>query len=101
MTRFSMLCTLALLLVPMTSLIPDLDAAVARELKAGQPEVSSKMVTLRIMVAKLRELVLNLKDIDELEKVGLPHADARLMRLALQEKINQTQNETLALIRRL
>lgn len=101
MTRFSILCALALLFAPVTILIPDSDAAVARELNAHQPEISNKMATLRVMVAKLRELVLNLKDIDDLENVGLSHADAQLMRLALQEKINQTQDETLALIRRL
>jgi len=70
-------------------------------MNSAQHFTSERMLTLRIMVAKLRELVFNLRDIDELEKIGLPHSDAELMRLALQEKINQTQSETLALIRRL
>lgn len=101
MTRFSRLCVLALLLAPIVSLIPDSTSAVAREQSSYRTEAADNMASLRVMIAKLRELVLNLKDIDDLEKIGLSHSDAQLMRLALQEKINQTQGETLALIRSL
>jgi len=66
-----------------------------------QNNASESMQTMRIMIAKLRKLVFNLRDIGELEKIGLPRSDADLMRLALQAKINQTQKATLGLIRRL
>jgi len=57
--------------------------------------------SMKVMIAKLRELIFNIKDIDELEKIGLSHADAELMRLALKEKIKQTQYETISIIRSL
>lgn len=57
--------------------------------------------SIKIMIAKLRKLIFNIKDIDALEKIGLSHADAELMRLALREKIKQTQVETINIIRSL
>jgi len=56
---------------------------------------------MKVMIAKLRELIFNIKDIDELEKIGLSKADAELMRVALKEKIKQTQYETISIIRSL
>jgi len=101
MRKFSALLFLCLLTSPAAGYVLNTSAAEAREMQSAQQFTSERMVSLRIMIAKLRELVLNLKDIDDLEKVGLSQADAKLMKLALQEKINQTQSETLLLIRSL
>ena len=98
--RLSILCILALLTGPMFHLA-DSRSAMAREITLQQESATENLMALRIMVAKLRELVINLKDVDDLEKIGLSHSDAQLMRLALQEKINQTQQETLEIIWRL
>jgi len=99
MNRFPMISMLLVVLCLITSQVAGV--AESREVNSYQRVASENMTSLRIMVAKLRELVLSLKDVDDLEKIGLPHSDAQLMRLALQEKINQAQSETLALIRRL
>jgi len=62
---------------------------------------SGKMQNLRIMISKLRELIYNLKDINQLEDIGMPKGDVLLMKTALQEKINQMETETIMYIRRL
>jgi len=98
--RFSMLYVLVLLMGSLFY-VADGDSAMAREAGLQKASIADNMISLRIMIAKLRELVFNLKDIDNLEKIGLSHSDAQLMRLALQEKINQTQQETLEIIWRL
>jgi len=61
----------------------------------AQNEHSEKIQTMRIMVAKFRDLLLSIQDINKLESIGMSRADADLMRLALQEKIKQTQTQTL------
>ena len=68
---------------------------------AQQSFTSAKALTLRTMIAKLRELIYNLRDINELEEIGMPKADVLLMKTALQEKVNQVQGETLVFIRSL
>jgi len=62
---------------------------------------SEKLQTLRIMISKLRDLVYNLRDINQLEEIGMPKGDVLLMKSALQEKINQMEAETVMYIRRL
>ncbi len=77
------------------------DAAVDDRLEMNQKLASERMQTLRVMISKLRDLVYNLRDINQLEEIGMPRQDVLLMKNALQQKINQTQQETVAFIRRL
>ena len=77
------------------------DAAVGHSLEINQKLASERMQTLRVMISKLRDLVYNLRDINQLEEIGMPRQDVLLMKNALQQKINQTQQETVAFIRRL
>jgi hypothetical protein len=76
------------------------DAAVGNSLEINQKLASERMQTLRVMISKLRDLVYNLRDINQLEEIGMPRQDVLLMKNALQQKINQTQQETVAFIRR-
>jgi len=57
-----------------------------------------QMLSLKVMMSKLRELLYSLNDIKELESAGLPHRDAELMYSTLLAKITQTKNQTLSLI---
>ncbi|MDQ6980471.1 MAG: hypothetical protein Q9M46_03240 [Ghiorsea sp.] len=77
------------------------NAAVAQGLESHQNLASQKMQSLRVMISKLRALVYNLRDINQLEGIGMPRQDVMLMKNVLQQKINQTQSETVAFIRRL
>jgi len=77
------------------------NVAVAQGLESQQSLASQKMQSLRVMISKLRDLVYNLRDINQLEDIGMPREDVLLMKNALQQKINQTQSETVAFIRRL
>lgn len=77
------------------------NTAVAQGLESHQSLASQKMQSLRVMISKLRDLVYNLRDINQLEDIGMPREDVLLMKNALQQKINQTQSETVAFIRRL
>ncbi len=58
----------------------------------------NQMLSLKVMMSKLRELLYSLNDIKELESAGLPHRDAELMYSTLLAKITQTKNQTLSLI---
>ena len=77
------------------------NVAVGQGIESQQNLASQKMQTLRVMISKLRDLVYNLRDINQLEDIGMPRQDVLLMKNALQQKINQTQSETVAFIRRL
>ncbi len=77
------------------------NAAFGSNLEMNQKLASERMQTLRVMISKLRDLVYNLRDINQLEEIGMPRQDVLLMKNALQQKINQTQQETVAFIRRL
>ena len=77
------------------------NAAFGSNLEMNQKLDSERMQTLRVMISKLRDLVYNLRDINQLEEIGMPRQDVLLMKNALQQKINQTQQETVAFIRRL
>lgn len=76
-------------------------ATVGQSVDMNQKLAAEKMQTLRVMISKLRDLVYNLRDINQLEEIGMPRQDVLLMKNALQQKINQTQVETVAFIRRL
>jgi len=77
------------------------NAAVGHSLEMNQKLASERMQTLRVMISKLRDLIYNLRDINQLEEIGMPRQDMLLMKSALQLKINQTQQETVSFIRRL
>ncbi len=64
-------------------------------------EPSHRLLSLKIMISKLRELGYSLKEVDDLGTIGLQQADIDLMRSTLEAKINQTMSNTLALIREL
>ncbi len=66
--------------------------------KLSQKVFENQILTLKIMMSKLRELLYSLKDIKELESAGLPHRDAELMYNTLLAKITQTKTQTLSLI---
>ncbi len=67
----------------------------------NQKVTTQKLQTLRVMISKLRDLVYNLRDINQLEDIGMPHQDVLLMKEALQQKISQMQTETVSYIRNL
>lgn len=67
----------------------------------SQEQLSNQFLSLKIMLVKLRKLMFSLKDIDELEAIGLSHDDVDIMRSTLLAKINQTKLHALVLIRRL
>ncbi len=67
----------------------------------NQKVTTQKLQTLRVMISKLRDLVYNLRDINQLEEIGMPHQDVLLMKEALQQKISQMQTETVSYIREL
>jgi len=77
------------------------NVAIGQDLESQQNLASQKMQTLRVMISKLRDLVYNLRDINQLEDIGMPRQDVLLMKNALQQKINQIQRETVTFIRRL
>ncbi len=66
--------------------------------KLSQRSFDNQMLSLKVMMSKLRELLYSLNDIKELESAGLPHRDAELMYNTLLAKITQTKNQTLSLI---
>jgi len=68
------------------------------DMKLSQKAFEDQMLTLKIMMSKLRELLYSLKDIKELESAGLPHRDAVLMYNTLLAKITQAKSQTLTLI---
>jgi len=66
--------------------------------QSSQQDLADQLLSLKITMSKLRELIYSLKDIKELENAGLPHHDAELMYKTLLAKITQTKNQTLSLI---
>ncbi|MDQ7004174.1 MAG: hypothetical protein Q9N67_04325 [Ghiorsea sp.] len=64
-------------------------------------QLSDQLLSLKIMLGKLRTLMFNLKDLNELEEIGLSYDDVHIMRSTLLAKIHQTKLYTLALIRSL
>ncbi len=77
------------------------DAAEGHSLRMDENLVSERMRTLRVLISKFRDLVYNLRDINQLEEIGMPKQDVLLMKNVLQLKINQTQQETVTFIRKL
>ena len=66
-----------------------------------QQDFSSRILTLKVMLTKLKGLVFSLNDINELESIGMSPDDVEAMRSTLLAKINQTKAHALVLIRRL
>ncbi|MDQ7002569.1 MAG: hypothetical protein Q9N02_07800 [Ghiorsea sp.] len=63
-------------------------AAVGQSLDMNQKLTAEKMQTLRVMISKLRDLIYNLRDINQLEETGMPRQDVLLMKNILQQKIS-------------
>ncbi|RMG56150.1 MAG: hypothetical protein D6717_07010 [Gammaproteobacteria bacterium] len=59
------------------------------------------MHRVQLMLKKLRSAMSSLKDLDELEKAGMPKKDVDRMRRAMNSKIQDMINETLLNIKRL
>ncbi len=53
---------------------------------------------VRLMIQKLNDSMAGLKDLDSLERAGMPKKDVDRMRRAMQRKINQMIEETIARI---
>jgi len=70
----------------------------SEDTRLSQRAFDNQMLSLKVMMSKLRELLYSLNDIKELESAGLPHRDAELMYATLLAKITQTKNQTLTLI---
>lgn len=60
-----------------------------------------EMGRVKLLMQKLRESMQSLRDLDELEKAGMPKQDVDRMRRALQSKIQQMIDETVRSIRAL
>ncbi len=71
--------------------------------RAQEPGVSTdaQMRRIQILLKKLRESMQSLKDLDDLEKAGMPKRDVDRMRRALRQKIQEMIDETIASIREL
>ncbi len=63
--------------------------------------VDAQMRRVQLLLRKLRESMQSLKDLDELEKAGMPKKDVDRMRRALKAKIQEMIDETVASIREL
>ena len=81
--------------------LPNVYASSNQTSQLNQKVTTQKLQTLRVMISKLRDLVYNLRDINQLEEIGMPHQDVLLMKEALQQKISQMQTETVSYIREL
>jgi len=56
---------------------------------------------VRLLIAKMSASMQALKDLDKLERAGMPHKDVEAMRAALRAKINEMMKRTLAEIGKL
>jgi len=65
-------------------------------------QLNNQVLSLKVMMAKFRNQIYSLGDIQALEKKGLlTHQDAKLMYNVLFAKFSQTKNDILSLITRL
>ncbi len=78
--------------------MPVADAAGAA---APVPAGSDKMAQITLIIKKLRESMASLKDLDALEKAGMPKKDVDRMRRALEQKNQEMINQAIAEIRSL
>ena len=72
----------------------------ARAQEAGV-SADAQMRRIQILLKKLRESMQSLKDLDDLERAGMPKRDVDRMRRALRQKIQEMIDETIASIREL
>lgn len=68
---------------------------------APVPAGVDKMAQITLIIKKLRESMANLKDLDALEKAGMPKQDVDRMRRALEQKNQEMINQAIAEIRSL
>jgi hypothetical protein len=77
-------------------------AAAGAEAPATPATASSdKMAQITLIIKKLRESMASLKDLDALEKAGMPKKDVDRMRQALEQKNQEMINEAIAEIQSL
>jgi len=84
-------------------------AALAMSLVLSVPFVDGQVAVaadgdlqrVQLVIKKLRDSLSGMKELDELEKSGMPKREVDVMRRALQEKINQLQSQALQDIRAL
>ena len=81
--------------------MPVADAAGAGGTAEPAPAGSDKMAQITLIIKKLRESMASLKDLDQLEKAGMPKKDVDRMRRALEQKNQEMINEAIAEIRSL
>jgi len=60
-----------------------------------------KMIYLRTVIAKIRETAKAMKDLSELEALGMPSREVRRLQSAMKIKAEQLTDEALVLIRAL
>jgi hypothetical protein len=81
--------------------LPVADAAGAETPAAPATASGDKMAQITLIIRKLRESMASLKDLDALEKAGMPKKDVDRMRQALEQKNQEMINEAIAEIQSL
>lgn len=84
-----------------TSLALAMPVADAAGAAVPAPAGSDKMAQITLIIKKLRESMASLKDLDALEKAGMPKKDVDRMRRALEQKNQEMINQAIAEIRSL
>jgi len=56
---------------------------------ARQPKSQFTMRDITMMINKLKNMMMSMRDFDELERSGVPHSDVERMRSAMRVKINR------------
>ncbi|RME80576.1 MAG: hypothetical protein D6771_09330 [Zetaproteobacteria bacterium] len=59
------------------------------------PAQEGSVKAVRLLIAKMRESLEALKDLDKLERAGMPHEDVETMRSALRSKLDDMMQRTL------
>ena len=74
---------------------------VPQAVAAEQGNTSGGMTRVRLILRKLQDAMASMKDLDALQKSGMPKKDVDRMRRAMQLKINQMMEDAIADIRAL
>jgi len=69
--------------------------------QAYNPDGDADLATLKVILNMLRESLSTMKDIDELEQIGMPESEVELMREALLQKIETMKQDALRTIQNL
>jgi len=74
---------------------------VAFSLGVASAQAAGDIKQVQLLIQKLRDSMASLKELDELEKAGMPKRDVDRMRRALQKKIQEMIDETVQSIQEL